>query len=283
MSYQYLDLGQHIIDDGEWIKNARTGKSCKMVLNVDLEYDMSEDLLPILTTKEVNWKAAIAEFLGYLKGYDRASQFRELGCKTWDANANENKSWLANRRRKGEDDMGRVYGVQMRRWRNFDGQEFDQLKRVYDKLSVGDDDRALIITMFNPGELGMGCLTACVHTHHFSLADGKLHLTSYQRSDDIPLGHAFNQVQLGMFLMLMARITGWPAGTVYHKIVNAHIYEDQYDTFCNVQMIREPRSLPKLYLNPAITCLADIDTITVDDFELSGYSHEDAIKYPFSV
>jgi thymidylate synthase len=280
---QYLDLGQRIIDDGVWIENARTGKRCRTIINADLEYDMSEHLLPILTTKEVNWKAAIAEFLGYLKGYSSAAQFRELGCKTWDANANENEAWLRNPYRNGEDDMGRVYGVQMRSWSNNEGRHFDQLEQVYDKLKVGIDDRALIITMFNPGELHMGCLNACVHTHHFSLTNGVLDLTSYQRSNDFALGMAFNQVQLGMFLMLMAQITGNKAGTVHHKNVNVHLYEDQYDTFCNVQMPREPRCLPKLYINPKIQCLNDIGWITTDDFELSGYSHEDAIKYPFSV
>jgi len=280
---QYLDLGQRIIDDGVWIENERTGKRCKTVINADLEYDMSEHLLPILTTKEVNWKAAVAEFLGYLKGYASAAEFRELGCKTWDANANANKKWLDNPWRFGTDDMGRVYGVQGRSWMNSQQETFDQLAALYKDLRNGIDNRAEIMTFWNPGELHMGCLNPCVHTHHFSLVNGTLHLTSYQRSDDFPLGHAFNQIQLGMFLMLMAQITGHRAGTVYHKVVNVHIYEDQYDTFCDVQMKREPRCLPKFYINPDIKTLEDIDWVTVSDFELSGYSHEDAIKYPFSV
>lgn len=279
---QYLNLGQRIIDDGVWIENERTGKRCRTIINADLEYDLSEHLLPMLTTKEVYWKAAFAEFLGYLQGLDNAEDFAKLGCKTWFANANKTQAWLDNPRRKGENDMGRVYGVQMRRWKNFEGIEFDQLADVYHKLKKGIDDRALIITMLNPGEYHMGCLKACVHTHHFSLMDGVLYLTSYQRSDDVPLGHAFNQIQCGMFLMLMAQITGYKAGTVFHKIVNAHIYEDQYDAFCNVQMPREPRSLPKLYISPEIGSLTDVEQMTVKDFEVSGYTHEDAIKYPLS-
>lgn len=63
--------------------------------------------------------------LGYLRGYDNAAQFRAIGCNTWNANANENSTWLANPYRKGEDDMGRVYGVQGRRWRNSEDEEFD--------------------------------------------------------------------------------------------------------------------------------------------------------------
>jgi thymidylate synthase len=41
-----------------------------------------------------------------------------LGTKTWDANANLNEAWLNNPFRKGNDDMGRVYGVQGRAWRH---------------------------------------------------------------------------------------------------------------------------------------------------------------------
>ena len=79
-----------IIDDGEWIENERTGKRCKTLINVDLEYDFC----PLVTTRKSYWKSAVAEFVGYLKGYSSAADFRLLGTKTWDANANENEAWL---------------------------------------------------------------------------------------------------------------------------------------------------------------------------------------------
>ncbi|MFT5760306.1 MAG: thymidylate synthase, partial [Alteromonadaceae bacterium] len=40
-----------------------------------------------------------------------AADFRALGTKTWDANANENQAWLDNPNRKGPDDMGLIYGA----------------------------------------------------------------------------------------------------------------------------------------------------------------------------
>ncbi|MCK5614330.1 thymidylate synthase, partial [Candidatus Pacearchaeota archaeon] len=66
---QYQELCRRVIEEGTWIENARTGKRCLTVINADLEYDMSDHRLPVLTTKKVAWKPAIAEFLGYLKGY----------------------------------------------------------------------------------------------------------------------------------------------------------------------------------------------------------------------
>jgi len=89
--------------------------------------------------------------------------------------------------------MGRVYGVQGRRWRNSVGEEFDQLHKIYDNLRNGIDDRGEILTFYNPGEFHMGCLRPCMHTHTFSLLGGKLYLTSSQRSCDVPLGQNFNQ------------------------------------------------------------------------------------------
>lgn len=65
----------------------------------------------------------------------------ELGTKTWDANANENQAWLNNPVRKGTDDMGRVYGVQGRRWRKPNGETVDQLRKIVNNLSKGIDDR----------------------------------------------------------------------------------------------------------------------------------------------
>ena len=281
---QYLQLCQRIIDEGTWIENERTGKRCLTVINADLEYDVGNNQFPMITTRKSFYKSAIAEFLGYIRGYDNAADFRALGTKTWDANANLNEVWLNSAHRKGEDDMGRVYGVQGRSWMKPDGTTLDQLKKIVDNLKNGIDDRAEILTFYNPGEFELGCLRPCMHTHTFSLLGDTLHLTSYQRSCDVPLGLNFNQVQVFAFLALMAQITGKKAGKAYHKIVNAHIYEDQLELMQNVQLKREPFASPELKINPKITSLEDLETwVTMDDFEVVGYQCHDPIKYPFSV
>jgi thymidylate synthase len=281
---QYLDLCQRIIDEGEWVENTRTGKRCLTVINADLEYDVAGNQFPLITTRKSYWKAAIAEMLGYLRGYDNAADFRAIGCKTWDANANDNPDWLNNSHRKGEDDMGRVYGVQGRRWQKPDGTHLDQLKKIADHLAKGIDDRGEILTFYNPGEFDMGCLRPCMHTHTFSVLGDTLYLTSYQRSCDVPLGLNFNQVQVFFLLKIMAQISGLKPGKAYHKIVNAHIYEDQLELMRDVQLKREPYPSPKLHINPDIKTLNDLETwVTLDDFEVEGYQHHEAIAYPFSV
>ena len=281
---QYLALSQRIIDQGSWVENKRTGKKCLTVVNADLSYDVANNQFPIITTRKSFWKAAIAELLGYLRGYDNAADFRKLGTKSWDANANENEDWLSNPARKGKDDMGRVYGVQGRSWRKPDGSGLDQLRKVVDNLSNGIDDRSEILTFYNPGEFDLGCLRPCMHTHTFSLLGNTLHLTSYQRSCDVPLGLNFNQIQVFTLLALIAQITGKMPGIAYHKIVNAHIYEDQLDLMRTVQLKREPFQPPKLHINFDIKALEDIESwVTLDDFIVEGYRHHDPIVYPFSV
>ena len=47
----YLDLINRTLDEGIWVDNGRTGKSCLTVINADFEWDSSQGYLPILTTK----------------------------------------------------------------------------------------------------------------------------------------------------------------------------------------------------------------------------------------
>ncbi len=91
-------------------------------------------------------------------------------------------------------------------------------------------------------------------------------------------------IQVYVFLELMAQITGHQAGRAYHKIVNAHIYEDQLEQMRDIQLKRKPFPPPKLLINPDIKTLEDIETwVTLDDFKVENYLHHESIQYPFSV
>ncbi len=281
---QYLELCKRIVDEGVWIDNKRTGKRCLTVINADLTYNVAANEFPLVTTRKSFYKSAIAEMLGYIRGYDNAADFRKLGTKTWDANANENQAWLENPYRKGIDDCGFIYGKVARNFPKPDGGSIDILRQIVDNLSQGIDNRGEIFTFYHPGAFHMGCLRPCMYSHHFSLLGDTLYLNSTQRSCDVPLGLNFNMVQVYVLLALMAQITGHKAGQAYHKIVNAHIYEDQLELMRDVQLKREPLAAPQLKINPDIKSLEDLETwVSLDDFEVQGYQHHEAIKYPFSV
>lgn len=280
---QYLALCERIVNDGTWVKNERTGKRCLTVINASFEYDVENNQFPLVTTRKSYYQAAIAELLGYLRGYNSAAQFRAIGCNTWNANANETPAWLANPHRKGEDDIGRAYGPQLRAWQKPDGGHVDQLRKVVQNLSNGIDDRGEILSFYNPGEFHLSSLRPCMHTHNFSLLGEELYLTSIQRSSDVPLGQVFNMCQSYTLLALMAQITGKKPKKVFHHISNCHIYEDQLPLMRDVQLKRQPYPSPQLHINPAIKTLNDIETwVSKDDFNVTGYQHHDAIQYPFS-
>lgn len=281
---QYLDLCNRIVDDGVWVENERTGKKCLTVINADLTYHVDEQQFPLVTTRKSYFKSAIAEMIGYLRGYDNAADFRKLGTKTWDANANLNQAWLDNAHRKGEDDCGFIYGKVARNFPKPDGGSLDLLKKIVNDLTAGVDDRGEILTFYHPGVFHMGCLRPCMYSHHFSLLGDTLYLNSTQRSCDVPLGLNFNMVQVYFLLAIMAQITGKKPGKAYHKLVNAHIYEDQLTLMQDVQLKREPYDAPQLIINPDIKSLEDIETwVTLDDFEVQGYRCHEPIAYPFSV
>lgn len=111
---QYLNLVQEIFDNGSWQDN-RTGIRTLSIPGAMMKFDLLEGF-PAVTTKKLAFKSAIGELVGFLRACRSAADFRALGCKVWDQNANENTQWLANPYRLQDNDLGAVYGVQWRQW-----------------------------------------------------------------------------------------------------------------------------------------------------------------------
>ena len=280
---QYLDLCQQVLSEGVWKKN-RTGVDTIGIHGAMMKFDLREGF-PAVTTKRLAWKACFAEMLGFLRGYDNAGDFRNLGCKVWDANANENEQWLANLNRNGEDDLGRIYGVQARDWRFGDdpNDTTDQLAKVVNDIGQGVDDRREIVTHWNPGELDTMALPPCHLLYQFGLQGEVLNLSMYQRSCDMPLGVPFNIAGYAWLLSVIAHITGYTPGVFTHFLHDVHIYANQVDDMYT-QLKRDPLPLPKLYINPQIETLKDLETwVKVRDFKVQEYGHHPAIKYEFAV
>lgn len=288
---QYLNALRNIYENGIDIPNERTSISCRTLINIDLTYDASTNKAPLVTTRKAPNKLPIAELLGYIRGYTSAEDFRKLGSKSWDANANENEAWLANPARMGKDDMGMVYGALAQNWPTYKrylrqitfDSSLDLFKKVYNNLKAGKDDRGEIVTYWNPGFFSIGCLRPCLHSYQFSLVGENLYLNATQRSSDWALGTVANMVQVYVFLRLMAQITNTKPMVAYHKNVNCHIYSNQLEGV-KEQISREPLAEPELEINPDIKTLDDLNTwVTLDDFKWTYNEYHPAINYPFAV
>lgn len=111
---QYLDLVRDIFMHGSWQDN-RTEIRTLSISGAMMRFDLQQGF-PAITTKKLAFKTAIGELIGFLRASRSAADFRQLGCKVWDQNANSNQQWLLNPYRLQSDDLGSVYGVQWREW-----------------------------------------------------------------------------------------------------------------------------------------------------------------------
>lgn len=200
--HQYLE---EVLQRGIWQRNDRTGKHCLSMSGALLRFDVSHSF-PILTTKKTAYSAAFAELVGFMRSVQSAADFRALGTKIWDQNANETPAWLANPFRKGEDDLGPIYGVQWRKWRAYkflqglpsdkirehlaksgweslldngdrntndsDWQEvfhkeIDQVADCIRKLILNPSDRRILFTGWNPAVFDEVALPPCHMTYQF--------------------------------------------------------------------------------------------------------------------
>jgi len=271
---QYLDLLQEILDKGVDRPN-RTGISSRAVFARHLRFDL-KDGFPAVTTKKLAFNPVKAELLWFLKGSNNLRELQELGCHIWDANA-EAPAWKP--KAKFEGDMGRIYGVQWRKWRKQDGSEVDQLDNVIERIKRDPNDRRLIVTAWNPGELDEMCLPPCHMFFQFFVANGELSLSMYQRSCDMFLGVPFNIASYALLLGMVAQVTNLKPREVILNLGDAHIYQNHFDQV-KEQISREPYSPPQLWLNPEIK---NIDDFKMDDIKLENYQSHPAIKAEMAV
>lgn len=278
---QYLAILTNCYINGTNIVNERTGSICRTILNQRIQFNGNE--FPLLTTRKMYWKQAIGEMIAYIRTYTKLSDFHSLGVHTWDENA---KGWTQIGEYnpiKGEYERvpstGLIYGASADRV-NFN------YKDLLESIKTKPNDRGHIWNFWNPEYFYKGCLRPCMYNHQFSVLNDTLHLTSTQRSADLPLGFSWNIVQCWFLLNITAKLTGLKVGTVTLNITNAHIYENQLP-FVQEQLARPMYNPPKLIIKDKFdwdVLMEDLNKDNFEDyFELQNYSYHPAIKYPFTV
>lgn len=259
-------------------RDDRTGTGTRALFGLQMRFRMS-DGFPALTTKKLAFKAVKSELLWILEGSGDDNRLKELNGseKTiWTANA-EADYWKPKAAFPG--DLGRVYGVQWRKWQKPDGTTVDQIADVIEMIKKDPNSRRLIVTAWNPGELDQMALPPCHMFFQFFVADGKLSLLMHQRSCDMFLGVPFNIASYSLLLHMVAQSTGLEAHEFVHSLGDAHIYKNHFDAV-NEQLTRDPFPSPTLWLNPEVR---DIDSFTMDDIKLENYQSHETIKAPMAV
>lgn len=130
------------------------------------------------------------------------------------------------------------------------------------------------MSAWNPADLDEMALPPCHLLFQFYVADGKLSCQLYQRSADTFLGVPFNIASYALLTHMVAHVTGLKVGDFVHTLGDAHLYVNHIEQV-KLQLTREPKPLPKLKLNPAVTSIFDF---TYDDIEIVDYEAHPHIK-----
>jgi thymidylate synthase len=262
---QYLNLLQDILDNGVE-RSDRTGTGTLGVFGRQIRFDLSEGF-PAVTTKKLHLRSIIHELLWFLNGDTNIQYLNENSVKIWDEWADEN----------GE--LGPVYGKQWRSWATPNGQVIDQISEVIHSIKNNPNSRRHIVTAWNPADLPDMVLSPCHCLFQFFVAEGKLSCQLYQRSADTFLGVPFNIASYALLTIMMAQVCDLEPGEFIHTFGDAHLYLNHLEQ-TKLQLTREPRPLPKMWINPAVN---DIFSFKYEDFKLLDYHPHPTIKAPISV
>lgn len=305
----YLDLVQHILNHGER-RADRTGIGTISVFGTQTRYDLREGL-PLLTTKKVSFKNVVIELLWFLRGDTNIQYLVAHDVKIWNEWAYQvyleknqlvtklprySEAWKQEMKifvervktdpafAKEYGELGPIYGKQWRRWLSASGEEIDQITGVIELIKKDPTSRRIIVSGWNVGEI-----QDLIRSHHhappschtifqfYVTSDGQVDLQLYQRSADVALGVPYNIASYAILLTMIAQECNLTPRYFIHTIGDAHIYLNHIDGL-KLQLGRTPRRSPKLTIAPKP--FADLD---YEDFQLTGYDPEPAIKFDIAV
>ena len=261
----YLQLLETILETG--VRKAdRTGTGTQSIFGYQMRFDLAAGF-PMLTTKKIHLKSIIYELLWFLRGDTNIEFLNENGVSIWNEWADE------------QGNLGPVYGHQWRSWGTADGSSIDQISQVQQQIRTQPDSRRMIVSAWNVGQLANMALPPCHLLFQFYVADGRLSCQMYQRSADVFLGVPFNIASYALLTMMMAQATGLQPGDFVHTLGDAHLYQNHLDQ-ANLQLSREPRSLPTIRINPEVHSIFDF---CFEDFQLESYDPHPHIRAPVAV
>ena len=262
---QYLYLMKHVLNHGTK-KSDRTGTGTVSIFGYQMRFNLEQGF-PLVTTKKCHLKSIIHELLWFLQGDINIRYLKENDVRIWDEWADE------------DGNLGPVYGKQWRSWAATDGRIIDQISEVIEQIKRNPDSRRLIVSAWNVGELDQMALAPCHVLFQFYVSEGKLSCQLYQRSADIFLGVPFNIASYALLTLMMAQVCGLKPGDFVHTFGDAHLYTNHLEQ-AELQLSREPRSLPVMHINPDVKNIFDFK---FEDFTLEGYDPHPAIKAAVAV
>ena len=308
--HQYLDLMRRIWTEGDE-RIDRTGVGTRAIFGTMLRFDLTDEKVPLLTTKRVFWKAAAREMLWFLTGETNIRPLLQQGVKIW-------SDWpLAKYREATADnlsqeefearivadsdfaalwgDLGPVYGKQWVNWPTYHkagkdtfraGEGINQVQQVVDSLRSSPGSRRHIIEGWNVAELDKMALPPCHKTYQFHVggfdesgAGTKLNCLLCQRSCDVALGLPFNLFGAALLTRMIAHQVGLEAGELVWTGGDTHLYLNHEDLVTE-QLKREPSGQARMAILRKPDSIFDYK---FEDFEVRDYEPQGTLKAPVAV
>lgn len=279
---QYLNLIKQVIENGKII-NGRNGKALT-IFGSAMHFNLSEDTIPILTTKKTAWKTCAKELFWFLSGSTNNSILKAQNVNIWNDNGSREFLDSRNLEHLREDDLGPVYGHQWRFFNapyvdceaDYSGKGVDQIKYIIENLKDPElrYSRRLILSAWNPQQLNEMALPPCHVMAQFNVIGDELSCSLYQRSGDVGLGVPFNIASYSLLTHIIAKHCGLVAKEFLYYLGNTHIYDDHINSL-KEQTEREAFPFPKIKINAKYD---DIDKYSINDIELINYKCHETIK-----
>ena len=262
---QYLDLLDYVLKHGN-VKEDRTGTGTKSVFGWQMRFDLNKGF-PLLTTKKLHLRSIIHELLWFIRGDTNISYLKDNNVSIWDEWADENG------------DLGPVYGKQWRRWITPEGRKLDQLHDVISEIKNNPNSRRMIVSAWNPSDVGSMALPPCHCLFQFYVADNKLSCQLYQRSADIFLGVPFNIASYAILTHMIANVCDISVGDFVHTLGDAHLYKNHFEQ-AKKQLSRSIKNKPQIKLLKKHNNITDF---VFEDIEIINYDPHPHISAPVAV
>lgn len=282
---QYLNLLSKLINKAETqpIRKDRTSVGTYSLFGKTLEFDLSDNKIPLFTTKKTPYNKVLQElFWMFRLGNPDTSYLDENNNKIW-------KSWTVYNDKHPKGTIGPMYGQIIRKG------DVDQFQEAIDLLKRSPTSRRALFSSWSAIHAAderlsfeenvaqnRGTLNAChgLMNQLYINDQNELEMFTYQRSCDFFIGFNWNAPFYGTLAHMIARELGIKASKLVYGLGDVHLYSNHLEQ-AKLQLSRQPYSCPTIVIDKDINKFDDWSKI--EQIKTINYQHHPFIKAPVAI
>jgi thymidylate synthase len=270
VDFDYMDILDHIFEDGVDQKDRTSVGSSRQIFGAHLRFNTHDKFAPFIQCRTFAPRIAFEEWKWMMQGDTNAETLMEKNIHIWDGNSS--REFLDSRglQHVPTNHIGKAYGYQ---YRSFGG-KVDQIQNVFNSLKYNPTGRRHVVEIWNPAELHEMALEPCFHLYEFMVSGDTLNLYAHGRSSDHVFGLPYNLGFSFFWLLTFSRALGYKTGEIMITATNSHIYANQVDLVDAMLNSFHWQSLPipKVTLTKEVSTLDDILNLEFTDFVIENFT-----------